>query len=102
MAAAITVLLQPWLDGRTKMRPRVLRRWTDLLDEVAAENMTLSGARARGQLSEIAILEMSGGDQALREYLRKWRDGQRASGVPEAEMADQIRRGENTEDGLPI
>ena len=105
MAAALTALLRPWMDGRTKMRPRVLRRWTGALDDVAGENMMLSFARARGTLSEFAILEVSHGDVELKRHLRSWRDAERAKGRSEAEIADHIRRGESDdddEDSVPI
>ena len=100
VAAAMTVLLRPWLDGRLRMRPRVLRRWTQMLDSIAGENMTINSARSRGAVSELAILEFAAGNEELRAHLVRQRDQLQANGMSEQEMAALILRGSRPGDEI--
>lgn len=92
LAQAITVLLRPWLDGRVSMRPGMMRRWVRQLDAIAAEVAIVALARQHGDLSELAIWDIAGGQPDLRAHLTAERDRWRDKGVSEAVMAKRIRR----------
>ena len=98
VAAAMTILFRPWIEDGAPLRPRVLRRWTELLDTVQNENILINFARERGEESWIAIFEMSGNDRRLRDHYVAERDKMLAAGMTEAEIALRIRRGVGSDD----
>lgn len=98
IAAAMAILLRPWIESGAPLRPRVLRRWTELLDAVQGENILISFARDRGEESLLAIFEMAGSDRRLRDHYERYRGKMLAAGMTEAEIAQRIRRGVSSED----
>jgi hypothetical protein len=93
-AEAFSILLRPWLEGRVRMRPRMLQRWATHLDRIVVELVRVGLARHNHDLSELVIWEIAGGDQQLVDYLTSIRDDWREEGRNEESMAEAIRRGD--------
>jgi hypothetical protein len=94
---AVTVLLRPWIDGQVRMRPRMLSRWGRHLDDMVAEIVRVRQAQDNGDVSELAIWEIAGGDPLLISHLTAMRNAWRDNGMTEEAMAAALRRGDDIE-----
>lgn len=95
---AIGILLRPWIDEQVTMRPRMLLRWARHLDDMVGEIVRVRLAEDNGDVSELVIWEIAGGDPPLMNHLTAVRDAWRESGMTEDAIAAALRRGDVTED----